>query len=155
MKQAIAIVAVVAILGVIGLEASNTKGNSSAISPASSTSNVQPVASRAAAASSNSVSATSGKYKDGTFTGASIENEFGSVQIAAVISGGKLTDIKYIQMPGGRGHTEEVTSYSEPILKSEAVQAQSASIDFISGATVTSMSFEQSLQAALNQAVQS
>lgn len=91
-------------------------------------------------------------YKDGTFTGAAEQNPYGIVQIAVVISGGKIVDVNFIQMPSGDGHTNEVTAVAGPMLKQTTLQAQSANIDFVSGATSTSESYQMSLQFALDQA---
>lgn len=91
-------------------------------------------------------------YRDGTYNGDSEGTPYGTVQVAAVISGGKITDVKFLQMPNDRGHTQEVTAYAEPYLKDETIQKQSAHIDFVSGATTTSDAYEMSLQAALDQA---
>jgi uncharacterized protein with FMN-binding domain len=53
-------------------------------------------------------------------------------------------------MPGG-GHSGQVSSYAAPQLRSEALQAQSAQINTVSGATYTSEGYIQSLQSALDQ----
>lgn len=91
-------------------------------------------------------------YKDGTFNGDSVDVGYGIVQVAAIISGDKITDVQYLQMPNDRQHSVEVTNYAEPILKSETLQAQSSNVDIASGATSTSEGFMQSLQAALDKA---
>jgi|SRR5579872_3733344 len=88
-------------------------------------------------------------YKDGSYTGDPQQINYGTVQIKAVISGGKITDIQFVQMPSDPGHTSEVTAAVEPLLKQEAITAQSASVDIISGATQTSGAFQQSLASAL------
>lgn len=93
-----------------------------------------------------------GGYKDGTFTGGAQYNPYGTVQIGVVITGGKISDVNFVQMPQGAGHTNYVTSAVEPILKQETLSAQNANISFISGATYTSQTYQASLQSALNQA---
>jgi uncharacterized protein with FMN-binding domain len=97
-------------------------------------------------------SSAAGTYKDGTYTGTTANSEYGNVQVSATISGGALTDISFIQMPSEQGHTAQVTAMAEPTLKSEAIAAQSSSVDIVSGATQTSEAFQQSLQSALSQA---
>ena len=93
------------------------------------------------------------KYKDGTYTGiVGSASQYGDVQVQAIISGGKITDIKFLQFPTGGGHTAEVTAMAQPILKQEAITAQSAKIDVVSGATQDTEGFIQSLQSALDQA---
>ncbi|HSD98134.1 MAG TPA: FMN-binding protein [Patescibacteria group bacterium] len=96
-------------------------------------------------------SSASATYKDGAYTGETVETDrgYGPVQIKAVISGGKITDIIFLQMPNLPGHTTEVTAFSQPLLKEEAITAQNASIDTVSGATQTTEAFEKSLASAL------
>ena len=94
-------------------------------------------------------------YKDGTYTGSVADTIYGKVEVAAVISGGKITDIQFLKMPDDQENSKVVTAMAEPRLKSETLSKQSADIDFVSGATQTSEGFEQSLQAALDQAAQS
>jgi uncharacterized protein with FMN-binding domain len=60
--------------------------------------------------------------------------------------------VKFLQMPGPEGHSKEVTAFSKDPLKQSTLQKQSANIDFVSGATQTSEGYQQSLQAALDQA---
>jgi len=99
-------------------------------------------------------SSASSNYKDGIYTGDNIETErgYGSVQVKITISNGKLTDIQFLQSPNHPGHTQEVSSIALPILKQEALTAQSAQVDSVSGATQTSDAFQQSLQSALQKA---
>ena len=66
-------------------------------------------------------------------------------------SGGKVADVVALQLPTGR-RSGQISTYAAPILHEEALQAQSANIDTVSGATYTSDAYAQSLQAALDQA---
>ena len=65
--------------------------------------------------------------------------------------GGQITDVAALQLPSG-GRSGRISRAVEPILREEALQAQSANIDTVSGATYTSLAYAQSLQAALDQA---
>ena len=94
---------------------------------------------------------TSG-YADGTFTGQDVSMRYGDVQVQVTISGGAVTDVTALQLPNGDGHSSRISSIVEPMLRSEALQAQTASIDLISGATYTSGAYQQSLQSALDTA---
>jgi uncharacterized protein with FMN-binding domain len=94
---------------------------------------------------------TSG-YADGTFTGQDVSMRYGDVQVQVTISGGAVTDVTALQLPNGDGHSSRISSIVEPMLRSEALQAQTASIDLISGATYTSGAYKQSLQSALDTA---
>jgi uncharacterized protein with FMN-binding domain len=67
------------------------------------------------------------------------------------VASGKVADVVALQLPTGR-RSGQISSYAAPILHDEALQAQSASIDTVSGATYTSDAYAQSLQAALDQA---
>ena len=91
-------------------------------------------------------------YKDGEYTGAVADAYFGNLQVKAVIRGGKLTDVQFLDFPKDRENSLQISNSSMPILKSEAIQAQSANVDIVSGATQTSVGFQQSLDSALSQA---
>jgi uncharacterized protein with FMN-binding domain len=79
-----------------------------------------------------------------------VGTRFGDVQIRLVEAGGKITDIQALQLPFDRRRSNEISQYAEPILHSEAIQAQSAQIDTVSGATYTSDAYRTSLQSALD-----
>ncbi|MEU9046320.1 MULTISPECIES: FMN-binding protein [unclassified Kitasatospora] len=87
----------------------------------------------------------------GRFTGSVVDTPYGPVQVQAVLSAGRLTDVTVLQQTRG-GHSSQIDSYALPQLKSEALKAQSANIDAVSGATYTSDGYAQSLQAALDAA---
>lgn len=93
-----------------------------------------------------------GQYKDGTYTGSTEDVGYGPVQVQAVVSGGKLTGVNFLQMPSDRQQSQQIASEAEPLLLQEAIQAQSSAIDTVSGATSDSEGFVQSLQSALDQA---
>jgi uncharacterized protein with FMN-binding domain len=88
----------------------------------------------------------------GTFTGSSVDTPYGPVQVSATLSGGKLTDVNVLQVPDNGRYEDQIVTDAVPMLKSEALSAQSANIDIVSGATFTSQGYAQSLQSALNQA---
>jgi uncharacterized protein with FMN-binding domain len=73
------------------------------------------------------------------------------MQVAAVISNGRLTDIKLLQETDG-GHSHQIDDAAIPVLKSAALAKHSAKIDIVSGATYTSQGYAQSLQSALDKA---
>ncbi len=93
-----------------------------------------------------------GQYKDGNYTGPSVNVYYGNVQVKAVISGGKLTDVQFLQYPSDRSTSVYINSQAMPMLTQEAIQAQSANVSGVSGASETSAGFVQSLSAALTQA---
>ncbi|USN96977.1 MAG: FMN-binding protein [Candidatus Nomurabacteria bacterium] len=101
---------------------------------------------------SSSVSKTTSKYKDGSFTGKSSDAFYGFIQVKATISGGKLTNVDFLDYPQDRSNSIYINQYAMPILKSQAIQVQSAQVDGVSGATDTSQAFIESLGDALAQA---
>ena len=101
-----------------------------------------------------STSSTSPQFKDGTYTGW-IENAYyGNVQVSAVIQNGVLTAVNFLQSPNDNPNSIYVNQAAMPYLKHEAIKAQSANVSIVTGATLTSQAFIQSLTNALNQAKQ-
>jgi uncharacterized protein with FMN-binding domain len=78
--------------------------------------------------------------------------QWGVVQVQVVIQNGKIINVQFLQYPNERNRSVEINSYADPILVNEAIQAQSAKVDIVSGATDTSQAFIQSLSNALSQA---
>ncbi len=93
-----------------------------------------------------------GQYRDGTYTGDSVDAYYGNVQVAAVIANGKLADVKILDYPQDRRTSQYINGQALPILVSEAVSAQSGNVDAVSGASETSPAFVRSLNSALAQA---
>lgn len=91
-------------------------------------------------------------YKDGTYTGSVADAQWGYIQVKAVIKNGKITDITFLQYPNERERSVFINNYADPQLVSEAIQAQSATVDAVTGATDSSEAFMQSLSDALSQA---
>jgi uncharacterized protein with FMN-binding domain len=87
-----------------------------------------------------------------TYTGDAVSTRFGDVQVQITVKKGKVTKSSVTQVPWSNGRDQEINSYAVPILNSEAVDAQSASIDMVSGATYTSQGYIGSLQSAIDQA---
>jgi uncharacterized protein with FMN-binding domain len=88
----------------------------------------------------------------GTFTGQDVPNRFGDVQVQVVVANGRITSVKALHLPSDRAQSAYISQVAGPLLHDEALQAQSARIDIISGATYTSDSYAQSLESALQQA---
>ncbi|GLW57451.1 FMN-binding protein [Kitasatospora phosalacinea] len=87
----------------------------------------------------------------GTFPGSVVDTRYGPVQVQAVLTSGRLTDVTVLQQTEG-GRSTQIDAYALPRLKAEAMKAQSAHIDVVSGATYTSTGYAASLQAALDAA---
>jgi uncharacterized protein with FMN-binding domain len=105
-----------------------------------------------ASAASGAAGSGSGASGDGTFTGDTVQTRWGPVQVQISVSGGKITAADVVQVPQNNPRDVEINSYAVPVLNSEVVQAQSAQIDTVSGATVTSDGYLQSLQSAIDAA---
>ena len=88
----------------------------------------------------------------GTYTGDAVMTRWGVVQVEITVENGKITKSEAVQYPTENHRDQEINAYAVPALNDEAVQAQSADIDAVSGATVTSDGYVQSLQSAIDQA---
>ncbi len=97
-------------------------------------------------------SGSTGKYKDGVYTGSSSYVYFGNVQVAVTIAKGKISNVKFLQFPNTHATSVYINQQAMPYLKQEAIQAQTSKVQIISGATFTSEGFIQSLQNALKKA---
>jgi len=122
-----------------------TTGNSN--NTTSSASQIQSVVPTATTAQQNS-----GAYRDGQYVGPVTDAYYGNVQVQVTIQSGKIADVQFLDFPQDRRTSRMINSQATPWLTSEALQAQSARVDIISGATLTSEAFIQSLQTALDQA---
>ncbi len=87
-----------------------------------------------------------------TVTGAVASTEWGPVQVELTVKAGSITDVSVVQYPNGNGRDAEINGYALPVLIRETLDQQNASIDMVSGATITSTGYVQSLQSALDQA---
>lgn len=94
----------------------------------------------------------SGTAAGGTFTGDAADTRFGPVQVQITIAGGRITGAQAVQYPQESGRDVRINSEAVPELNQEALQAQSAQIDTVSGATYTSEGYQQSLQSAIDAA---
>ena len=87
-----------------------------------------------------------------TVAGAAASTPRGPVQVRITVSGGRVTAVDVVQYPSGSSRGQQINAYAIPILVQETLKAQSANIDMVSGATVTSTGYVQSLQSALDRA---
>ncbi len=93
-----------------------------------------------------------GQFKDGSYTGTIADAQWGYVQVRAIISQGRITSVQFLQFPSDRSRSVRINQYADPALITEAIQAQSAHVDVVTGATYSSEAFMQSLSSALAQA---
>jgi len=127
---------------------------SGALATSSDTSVVSelPRPSSGATTDSGTGAGTSASSGTTTFDGSTAATRWGPVQVQITVAGGTITDVSVIQYPSGNPRDEEINGYALPILIDETKQSQSADIDMVSGATVTSQGYLQSLQSALDEA---
>ena len=142
-------------------QATGTTGSTGAGSPPDHKSGGSSVpgasASGSAGSSGGSSTGSSTKKSSSTaatksYTGEAASTEWGPVQVEVRVRSGKITKVDVLEYPNGNPRDGEINSYALPILVQETVKAQSAKIDMVSGATVTSNGYLQSLQSALDEA---
>jgi uncharacterized protein with FMN-binding domain len=126
------------------LPATTSSSNTTSGAPSSSSST--------ASATASGTAAPGARYKDGSFVGIVADAQWGYVQVRAVIQGGKISDVQWVQYPSDRQRSVEINQIADPQLTSEAIQAQGAQVDVVTGATDSSVAFMQSLSDALSQA---
>ncbi|MFR0353380.1 FMN-binding protein [Streptomyces sediminimaris] len=87
-----------------------------------------------------------------TVTGTTAQTKYGPVQVRITLTGSRITGASAVQYPDGTARSKDINSTAVPKLDQETLQAQSASIDTVSGASYTSAGYRQSLQSALDRA---
>ena len=87
-----------------------------------------------------------------TGRGPLVSTPFSAIQVEATLHRGRLIDVRTLLLTGSDTHTRALNARAEPILREEALKAGSADIDVVTGATYTSESWTDSLQAAIEQA---
>jgi len=92
------------------------------------------------------------RTRDVTVNGNAVQTEQGPVQVQVKIGAGRIVDVTALQKPSGDQRHDEISAFSIPQLRDQAIAAQSARIDGVSGATATSGGYRQSLQSALDAA---
>ena len=131
--------------------ASSTATTSSS-EPSSSSSSSSSSPTSSSSTSSSTSSSSSGSTEARTYTGSVAQTRWGPVQVQITVQGDKITKVTVLQQPNGNHKDAEINSYALPILVQGTLTAQSAQIDMVSGATVTSDGYITSLQSALDQA---
>lgn len=104
--------------------------------------------------SSSSASSTTGASAKavGTYAGSVVQTRFGSVQVQITVKAGKITDVTALQLTDAERKSVQISNRAAPLLRTEVLAAQSADVQTVSGATVTSDAYLNSLQAALDAA---
>jgi len=86
-----------------------------------------------------------------TIVGSSVQTRYGPVQVSVTFTAGQITDVQALQVPGGHHESVQINARATPLLAQEVVDAQSAQIDTVSGATYTSEAYAESVQSAIDQ----
>ena len=137
---------------------SSTKESTGATSGSSGDTTSQEPTGGASASTNSSTGSSSGSGSSGTstsattYSGDAFGTRYGDVQVQITVENGKITAVNVLQVPWQDRHDQMINSQAVPIYNSEAVQTQSASIDVVSGATVTWEGYTQSLQSAIDKA---
>ncbi len=93
-----------------------------------------------------------GQLRDGSYTGPPTDAYYGIVQVRAQVQGGRLVSVDVLQYPSDRRTSQAINYQALPMLESEVVRAQSAYVNTVSGATLTSEAYLQSVNMAIRQA---
>ena len=139
--------------GSVASSATTSSGTTATSQPSSSATHPTTAAPSSQAALPNSATAgqAAGGYIDGTYTGAAYSNEFGSWTVTVTITDGQITDVT-ASTTAQDHHSQGINTQAVPRLRTQVLSAQSAQVDTISGATLTSHSYLSSLQSALDEA---
>jgi uncharacterized protein with FMN-binding domain len=104
----------------------------------------------ASATTSGSAATTTAAVR--SVDGPVVDTRYGPVEVRVTLQGTRITDVQALVLPSDRSRSQRISDQAGPLLRSEALQAQSARIDVVSGASYTSEGYAQSLQGALDQA---
>jgi len=149
----------------IGSVSTSASASSSptAVAPQTATKSSKPVATKKATAQATTSATASATPTaaattaaaapaaiNGTFTGPSVNVNYGNVQVQITVVNGRITDAKAVKAPSGKN--DRYTNMAVPVLKQQTLAAQSANIKGVSGASYTSYGWFTSLQGAMAQA---
>jgi len=121
---------------------SGTAGTSGAAGPSSSS----------GTSGSSGSSGSSNSSAAGTYKGNTVQTRFGPVQVQITVANGKITDVTALQLTNTDGKSIQISNRAAPLLRSKVLAAQSANVQTVSGATITSDAYLTSLQAAIDAA---
>ena len=127
-------------------------GSSGTASSGSAASSGTTDSSGTAGASGGAGAAGAAAKAGGTYDGDVVQTRFGTVQVQITVKAGQITDVTALKLTDAEGRSVQISNYAAPILRDEVLQAQSANVQTVGGATVTSDAYLTSLQAALDAA---
>ena len=135
--------------GTTGASGTGSTGTGSSGSAGSSSPSGTTGASGSASSGSSSSSGSTGS---GTYKGNTVQTRFGPVQVQITVANGKITDVTALQLTNTDGKSIQISNRAAPLLRSKVLAAQSADVQTVSGATITSDAYLTSLQAAIDAA---
>jgi uncharacterized protein with FMN-binding domain len=127
-------------------------GQSSAVAPVTGNAGTSSDGTSSGTASSGTASSGTATTGSTTVTGDTASTRWGPVQVELTVANGSITDVSVLQYPNGNGKDQQINARALPVLIQETLDAQNANIDMVSGATVTSEGYLESLQSALDKA---
>ncbi|MDQ0828152.1 uncharacterized protein with FMN-binding domain [Arthrobacter sp. B2I5] len=101
---------------------------------------------------SSGSSSSTGSSASGTYKGTAVQTRFGPVQVQITVANGKITDVTALQLTNTDGKSIQISNRAAPLLRSKVLAAQSADVQTVSGATITSDAYLTSVQAAIDAA---
>lgn len=85
-----------------------------------------------------------------TALGDAENTRYGVAQVRVTVKNGKITSVEAVQLQNGDPHSSQISSSAAPVLQQAVLSKQTAKVGTVSGATYTSLSYEASLQSALD-----
>jgi uncharacterized protein with FMN-binding domain len=147
--------AVIASAGVLGVGwAAGTANGATTTTTTTATTGTSNTGTTTSSTNTGTTTTSNGSttYKDGTFTGTTVQHRYGSVTVTVTISGGKITNVTAQALDGGDRRSQSIDSQAVPMMKTEVLSANSAKVSTIGGATYTTTAYITSLQSALAKA---
>jgi uncharacterized protein with FMN-binding domain len=151
-RAAPVVAAGVGAVGLLGAFRSTPSGSSSVEASPPATAPVDSTVTTGGPSPTSTPPATAPPPAAGTFDGPVVTNRYGPVQVRITVQGGHITQAATLELPSDRARSARISAVAGPRLNQEALRAQSAHVDVVSGATYTSQSYVRSLQGALDRA---
>ncbi|WP_324643453.1 FMN-binding protein [Pseudarthrobacter sp. LT1] len=138
--------------GTTGATGTGSAGTGSSGPSGSSSSSGTTGSSGSSGSASSGSSSSSSSSASGTYKGNTVQTRFGPVQVQITVANGKITDVTALQLTNTDGESIQISNRAAPLLRSKVLAAQSANVQTVSGATITSDAYLTSLQAAIDAA---
>ncbi len=151
-KLVLSVAVIGAFVGYVFRQRQEQSGDTNMINQASVTPQPSTESPSINTTNANTSPSIGGTYRNGAYVGDVTDAFYGPMQVRAIIQGGRITDVKFLQYPKDRQTSISINTAAIPILIQETIQAQSADISGVSGASASSPAYIQSLQSALDQA---